>query len=413
MIHDELLAIILGGGKGTRLYPLTKLRAKPAVPIAGKYRIIDITLSSCLNSNVKKIYVLTQFNTHSLHRHIYDTYHLGRFSGGFVDILAAQQTAQNKKWYQGTADAVRQNLSYIANANAKYSLILSGDHIYRMDYKKFWDFHRSKRADVSISVQPVSAQEATSLGILKTDENHRISSFVEKPDEDQLEDLKSPGLPEETPYLASMGIYIFNTDILINKLHSIHEDDFGHDIIPLTIDTNRVFAYKFSGYWKDIGTIESFFNSNLELASDNPPFTFFDEESPIYTRARSLPGTRIDNAKINNCLIADGGNIKECELNNTVVGLRSYIDRDSVLENVVMMGADYYEHDTKRNIPHVGVGKNCYIKNAIIDKNVRIGDNVKIINVDDLENKESEYYEIKDGITVVPKNTITNADTTI
>ena len=259
MIHDELLAIILGGGKGTRLYPLTKVRAKPAVPIAGKYRIIDITLSNCLNSSVKKIYVLTQFNTESLHRHIYDTYHLDRFSGGFVDILAAQQTAQNKEWYQGTADAVRQNISYITNAQTKYSMILSGDHIYRMNYKKFWEFHKSKRAGVSISVQPVSAQEATSLGILKTDENHRIIKFVEKPNKEQLEDLKSPGLPDIKPYLASMGIYIFNTDILINKLHSIHEDDFGHDIIPQTIETNRVFAYRYEGYWKDIGTIKSFF----------------------------------------------------------------------------------------------------------------------------------------------------------
>lgn len=413
MIHEELLAIILGGGKGTRLYPLTKLRAKPAVPIAGKFRIIDITLSSCLNSNVKKVYVLTQFNTHSLHRHIYDTYHLGRFSGGFVDILAAQQTAQNKKWYQGTADAVRQNLSYIANANAKYSLILSGDHIYRMDYKKFWDFHRAKRADISISVQPVSAEEATSLGILKTDENHRIVKFVEKPDEEELENLKSPGLPEPTPYLASMGIYIFNTDILINKLHSIHEDDFGHDIIPLTIDTNRVFGYQFNGYWKDIGTIKAFFESNLELASHNPPFSFFDEDAPVYTRARSLPGSRVDKATINNSLIADGGKINECELNNTVIGLRSYIDRNSKLENVVMMGADYYEDETNKDIPHIGIGKNCYIKNAIIDKNVRIGDNVKITNKDNVENKESEYYEIKEGITVVPKNIIINAGTEI
>ena len=413
MIHDQLLAIILGGGKGTRLYPLTKLRAKPAVPIAGKFRIIDITLSSCLNSNVKKIYVLTQFNTHSLHRHIYDTYHMGRFSGGFVDILAAQQTAHNKRWYQGTADAVRQNLNYITNAKADYSLVLSGDHIYRMDYKKFWDFHRSKKADISISVQPVSAEEATSLGILKTNEHQRIVKFVEKPDEEQLGDLKSPGLPDETPFLASMGIYLFDTNILIDKLNSIHEHDFGHDIIPLTIKTNRVFGYKFNGYWKDIGTIKSFFESNLELAGHNPPFSFFDEEAPVYTRARSLPGSRVDNADISNSLLADGGKIYECELNNTVIGLRSYIDKGSRLENVVMMGADYYEQEVEGDIPRIGIGKDCYIKNAIIDKNVRIGDNVKIINKDNVTNKESEYYEIKDGITVIPKNTIINSGTEI
>lgn len=413
MIHDQLLAIILGGGKGTRLYPLTKYRAKPAVPIAGKYRIIDVTLSSCLNSNVKKIYVLTQFNTHSLHRHIYDTYHLGRFSGGFVDILAAQQTAQNKDWYQGTADAVRQNLNYITNANAEYSLVLSGDHIYRMDYKKFWDFHLSKKSELSISVQPVTAEEATSLGILKTDENSRIIKFVEKPDKEDLQDLKSPGLPADKPFLASMGIYLFNTDILIDKLNTIHEHDFGHDIIPLIIQSNRVFAYKFSGYWKDIGTIQAFFESNLELASHKPPFSFYDEESPIYTRARSLPGSRVDNAKISNSLLADGGKINQCELKNTVVGLRSYVDKGSVLENVVLMGADYYDEVQNQDIPPLGIGQDCHIKNAIIDKNARIGDNVKIVNKDNVENKESDYYEIKDGITVIPKNTIIHSDTVI
>ena len=409
----NLLAVILGGGKGTRLYPLTKYRAKPAVPVAGKFRIIDVTLSSCLNSNIRKIYVLTQFNTHSLHRHIYDTYQLGRFSHGFVDILAAEQTAHNKDWYQGTADAVRQNLHYITNAEADYTLILSGDHIYRMDYRKFWRFHKNVDANVSISVQPVSAEEATSLGILKTDKNHKIIEFVEKPDEEQLEDLKSPGLPEETPYLASMGIYLFNTRKLIEKLNEIDEDDFGHDIIPPTIKTDEVYAYRFNGYWKDIGTIQSFFETNLEIASQSPKFSFHDQRAPIYTRARSLPGTRIDNGKIVDSYIADGGSLKDCELRNSVVGLRSQIDRGAKLQNVILMGEDYYEKEPEGNLPELGIGKNCLIKNAIIDKNVRIGDNVKIINEDNIQNKKSDHWEIKDGIIVIPKNTIIRSGSVI
>ncbi|MBU0711141.1 glucose-1-phosphate adenylyltransferase [bacterium] len=405
MRKSDVLAVVLGGGKGTRLYPLTKYRAKPAVPFGGKFRIIDVPISNCLNSNIDQIYILTQFNTESLHRHIYSTYRLGRFTEGFVDILAAQQTTENMDWYQGTADAVRQNLEYIKEVNASYTIILSGDHLYRMDYNEFLKTHVEKKADITISVKPVSRNEASGFGILKTDQESRIHQFVEKPESNQLDAARSPGLTEETPFLASMGIYIFTTKVLIDILNQSSSDDFGRHIIPSSIGSYRVFAHSFSGYWRDIGTMESFFNANLELTSLKPPFTFYDENFPIYTRARSLPGSRVDNCSFEHTLLADGCFIEKSKIRKSVVGIRTIISRNSELENCVLMGNDFYESNNINYTVPIGIGENCIIKNAIIDKNARIGNNVRIINRDNAKTADRQNYYIREGIVVIPKNT--------
>ncbi|RKY62016.1 MAG: glucose-1-phosphate adenylyltransferase [Candidatus Neomarinimicrobiota bacterium] len=408
-----VLAVILGGGKGNRLYPLTKYRAKPAVPFGGKFRIIDIAISNCLNSGLDKIYILTQFNTESLHRHIYSTYRLGRFSNGFVDILAAQQTIENMDWYQGTADAVRQNLEYIKQIDAKYTIILSGDHLYRMDYNKFLETHIRNKADITIAVKPVSREDAPGFGILKTDRKNHIRDFIEKPGGDLLETACSPGLPEGTPFLASMGIYIFTTPVLVEILSADKRDDFGGHIIPASIKNYRVVAHPFGGYWRDIGTMASFFNANLELTSLKPPFTFYDENFPIYTRARSLPGSRIDNCSFKDTLLADGCFISNSIIKKSVIGIRTIISNNCELENCVVMGCDYYEKRSK-NIPvALGIGPRCTIKNTIIDKNARIGKNVKILNSDKIQNADAENYYIRDGIVVIPKNTTIPDNTVI
>jgi len=404
MRKSNVLAVILGGGKGSRLYPLTKYRAKPAVPFGGKFRIIDVPISNCLNSNFDKIYILTQFNTESFHQQIYSTYRLGRFTEGFVDILAAQQTTENMDWYQGTADAVRQNLEYIKEVNASYTIILSGDHLYRMDYNEFLKTHIEKKADITISVKPVSHRDASSFGILKTDNQNRIKEFIEKPGPEQLDSARSPGLPEETPFLASMGIYVFTTNVLIDILNQNSSDDFGRHIIPSCIANYPVFAHSFSGYWRDIGTMESFFRANMELTSFKPPFTFYDENSPIYTRARSLPGSRVDNCSFEQTLLADGCFIEQSKIRKSVVGIRTIISRNSELENCVLMGADFYESKNDTPSVPIGIGENCIIKNTIIDKNARIGNNVQITNRDNIQMADGHNYYIREGIVVIPKN---------
>ena len=401
----DVLAIILGGGKGTRLYPLTKYRAKPAVPFGGKFRIIDVPISNCLNSGINKIYILTQFNTHSLHRHIYSTYSLGPFSNGFVDILAAQQTMENTDWYQGTADAVRKNLPFINEIKAAYTMILSGDHLYRMDYRLFLEHHIKNKAEITVAVKPVSRQDAGHFGILQTDEKFRIVQFVEKPNAELLDKLKSPGLPDETPFLASMGIYIFATETLHKILGQNPSDDFGKNIIPASIPTLNVCAYQFDGYWRDIGTIESFFTANLELARFQPPFSLYDKHAPIYTHARSLPASRLENCSLTQTLLADGCHIGESNISESVVGIRTIIQKGTTIEKCVIMGADYFEQVQPEGSPQLGIGQNCVIKNAIIDKNARIGNNVQIVNRDQLKEYESELFSIRDGIVVIPKNT--------
>ncbi len=402
----EVLSIILGGGKGTRLFPLTKYRAKPAVPFGGKFRIIDVPISNCLNSGFEKIYILTQFNTESLHRHIYGTYRLGRFTEGFVDILAAQQTTENMDWYQGTADAVRQNLRFIQQVNSKYTIILSGDHLYRMDYTDFLNTHIQNKADITISVKPVSKQEAPGFGILQANKQNRVINFVEKPSLDNIDTVRSPGLPEKTPCLASMGIYIFSTNILMEILRQNSSDDFGKHIIPASIHNHNVFTHSFRGYWRDIGTMETFFQANLELTSLKPPFTFYDEKFPIYTRARSLPGSRVDNCQFESSLLADGCFIEKSTIKKSVIGIRTVIAENASLEKCVVMGCDYYtEKSSSGQIP-MGIGKNCIIRNAIIDKNAHIGRNVKILNQEKRTEFDGDNYYIRDGIVVIPKNAI-------
>ena len=409
----NVLSVILGGGQGSRLYPLTRYRAKPAVPILGKFRLIDIPISNSLNSGINKMYLLTQFNNHSLHRHVSDTYQFGQFSHGFVDILAAQQTNVSKDWYQGTADAVRQNSFLISNADTKYTLILSGDHLYRMDYRDFAENHIQKNADVSICVKPVDRESAKQFGILQTDENGRIIKFVEKPREAMLDDIKSPGLPEETPFLASMGIYFYNTDKLLQNLYDIPKEDFGKHIIPEIIEDQNVFAYHFNGYWKDIGTIESFFTANLELADINPPFDIYDEKAPFYTRPRFLPGSKMKDSYINNALVADGCFLNTVKVNKGVIGQRSMIRKGTVIDNAIILGFDYYDKNNESESVPLGIGENCIIKKSILDKNVRIGNNVQIINKNNIKDLEEDSYYIKDGIIVIPKHTVIPDNTII
>lgn len=380
----DVLGLVLGGGRGTRLDPLTKLRAKPAVPIAGKYRLVDIPISNCINSNIRKICVLTMFNSVSLHRHIGQTYKFDRFSGGFVQILAAEQTPDSEDWYQGTADAVRKQTLEIHATRTKDVIILSGDHLYRMDYRPYVKLHREKEADVTIAVQPVPVKDASRYGILKMNEDNRIITFAEKPKiEDELKDLVSiPG--SDKPYMASMGIYIFREPFLQWILRESSDSDFGKHIIPAAIERGKVYAYPFEGYWEDIGTVESFFNANLALTDLDPAFDLYDPRTPIYSRARYLPGSQVDYCQLVRVLLADGCRLQRAIITEAVIGLRSVIKPGTQLRQVVMMGADYYETEThhkenqRRKRPDIGIGENCVIERTIIDKNARIGRNVNI-----------------------------------
>jgi len=412
----DVLAVILGGGRGTRLYPLTKFRAKPAVPIGGKFRLIDIPISNCLHWDIKKIMVLTQFNTASLHRHIAQSYRFDSFSNGFLQILAAQQTIDDSNWYQGTADAVRKNLHYIKHQKVNTVVILSGDQLYRINLLDFMNYHNEKKADITIAVKPVLREQAGEFGILQIDDQRRIIRFVEKPKtETLLKELFTPteylGLDEKNlNYIASMGIYIFKKDVLIDLLEHNAKEDFGREVIPDSIDNHQVFAYVFTDYWEDIGTIKAFFEANLDFANPIPRFDFYNEATPIYTRKRFLPGSKIENCDIHYSLISEGSIIEGSKLTNTVIGTRSIIRSNSYLERVVMMGADYYESEAekaesvRRGHGHVGVGQHCIIRNAILDKNVRIGNQVRILNESGLQSFESERFSIVDGITVIPKD---------
>jgi glucose-1-phosphate adenylyltransferase len=412
----NVLAVILGGGRGTRLYPLTRFRAKPAVPIGGKFRLIDIPISNCLHWDIKKIMVLTQFNTASLHRHISQTYKFDGFSEGFLQILAAQQTIEDSNWYQGTADAVRKNIHYIKHQKVDHVVVLSGDQLYRIDLRDFMASHLGNDADVTIAVKPVRREQAGEFGILQIDDHRRIVRFVEKPKEKhQLDELFTPAgyldiAEQDLNYIASMGIYIFKKDVLIHLLEHNVKEDFGREVIPEAIHDQRVFAYVFTGYWEDIGTIKAFFEANLDFANPIPHFDFYNEQAPIYTRKRFLPGSKIENCDIHYSLISEGSIIEGSKLTNTIIGIRSIIRSSTYLERVVMMGADYYQgleewaEDASRERGPVGIGRNCVIRNAILDKNVRIGEGVRILNEKGLVNFTHDRYSIVDGITVVPKD---------
>jgi glucose-1-phosphate adenylyltransferase len=398
----DVLGIVMGGGRGTRLFPLTKMRAKPAVPIAGKYRLIDIPLSNCIHSGINKIAVLTQFKSVSLHRHISRTYIFDLFSSGWVEIFAAEQRDKSFEWYEGTADAVRKQLLEIESANLGFTLILAGDHLYRMDYSKLAEFHWEKNADITVAVQPVRREDASRLGLMKINDDNRIVSFSEKPKDPEV-------LKEFMTGDDSMGLYFFNTKLLIDILKNTSDTDFGGEIIPKVISKKRVYAYPFGGYWEDIGTIRSFYDTNLSLTHSDAPFKFTDRKKPVYTRPRFLPGSLIENAELSNVLFADGGYIKGATINDSIVGIRSQISENTILTKTVMMGADYYDTDITREngggVP-IGVGPNCRIEGAILDKNTRIGEGVSISSFPPGTDFDHESYSVIDGIVVVPKRSV-------
>lgn len=411
--NEEVTSIILAGGQGSRLFPLTQKRSKPAVPIAGNFRLIDIPISNCLHSDIRKIWIVTQFASASLHQHIASTYHMGFFNQGFISLLAATQTVGNNSWYQGTADAVRKNLEFFKRAKGNF-LILSGDHLYQMDYKKFANFHKENNADISISVIPVPRKDVSQLGILKASPTGEVIDFIEKPQDSAIIDSFSSDISQnkggkinEAPtYLASMGIYLFKKEVLFDILNSCNHEDFGKQIIPEAISKYKTMSYLFEGYWEDIGTVKSFFEAHLALTREKPEFNFYDEDRPIYTRPRFLPAAKINSSNIESSLISEGAIIDRSMIKDSVIGIRSRIHEGCTLERVVMMGGDIYGTSKKR--PDVGmppgIGEHSVIKNAIIDKNARIGRNVQLININNVENGEFGNIYIKDGIIIVPKN---------
>jgi len=421
--NPKLLAVILGGGAGNRLFPLTQQRSKPAVPLGGKYRLIDIALSNCINSDILRTFVLTQYNSASLNRHIAQTYRFSNLSDGFVEILAAEQTPESPHWYQGTADAVRQVLPHIRDWGIDTLLILSGDHLYRMDYRQFLERHRQTNADVTVSVIPCAPGPASEFGLLKTDETGRIVEFKEKPKGDELlsmqVDTTQLGLDaneaQRRPYLASMGIYVFQYEQLERLLA---EDpaamDFGKHIIPAAIKSREVQAFMFDGYWEDIGTIGAFYRANLDLTSKIPKFNLFDAEAPVFTRARYLPPSKIEETEINDSMISDGCIVNGAKLTNSIIGLRSRISKGVQVESSILMGNDYYQTfedmrlDLSRGLPRVGIGEGTVIKKAIIDKNARIGKNARLLNesgVVEVDGQGGSYF-IRDSLIIVPKNAV-------
>ena len=421
-MKPNVISIVLGGGRGSRLYPLTYSRSKPAVPIAGKYRLVDIPISNCLNSGYNKILVLTQFNSASLNSHIKNSYHFDIFSKGFVDILAAEQNVENEEWYQGTADAVRQSMKHLDKYDYDYILILSGDQLYQMDFRELIDFHCMNEGDITIATIPVNAKDAPGFGILKSDTEGNITSFIEKPTHDMLHEWKSEvsekSKNEGKEYLASMGIYVFSKDMLKKMFDEDPGDDFGGELIPNGIGTYKTLSFQYDGYWTDIGTIDSFFDANLDLTRDFPKFNLFSK-APIYTRARMLPPSKILGSYVSKAIFGDGCIIMADKIENSIVGNRSRVDRGSTIMSSYMMGADFYQQTTEivkndeQGVPNLGVGKYCYIENAILDKNCRIGDNVRIIGGKHLPDGDYDDYSIKDGIVVVKKNAVINPGTII
>jgi len=422
---SEVLSIVLGGGKGTRLFPLTQFRSKPAVPFGGKFRLVDIPISNCINANLRQIYIVTQFNSASLHLHIGQTYIFDSFTNGFVEILAAEQTFEHSSWYEGTADAVRKNFPHFRTQNPSYYIILSGDQLYRMDLQELLKQHIDSGAAITIACTGVTRENASGLGILKVDKNNQITEFLEKPGPAKdISDFRAPnellsGKNKDDCYLASMGIYVFNSkameDCLANEL-----TDFGKEIIPAAISRLKVNAYLFDGYWEDIGTIRNFYDTNLELTALRPHFDFYDEQKPIYTHMRNLPPSKMNFSNMNQSIASEGCIITNANITNSIVGIRTIVETGSSLNGVVCMGADYYETDAQKaqnaeaRIPNVGIGRGAIIKGAIIDKNVCVGEGCRI-GVDDIKRTDGNYghYYIVDGIIVIPKNTILYPGTTI
>jgi glucose-1-phosphate adenylyltransferase len=423
----KVLCVILGGGSGTRLFPLTKDRAKPAVPLAGKYRLVDIPISNCINSDLRNIYVLTQFQSASMHRHISGSYKSDPFTGGFVEILAAQQTFSDASWWHGTADAVRKNLIHFLPHEPDYILVLSGDQLYRMDFRDVLQQHLETRAEVTVATIPVIRRDVSSLGIMQMDETRRIHRFVEKPKDAALQDsLRLPresygalGIPgDEELFLASMGIYLFNRDVLVELLKN-DLADFGKHVIPGAIESRQVFSYVFQGYWEDIGTIRAFFEAHLDLAAEQPRFSFFDMSAPIFTRPRWLPGSKLNGGTLDHAMLCDGCIINDAKIAHSVIGIRSIIGVGAKISRAILMGCDFYEsmesieaHEAQ-GLPRMGIGKNANIENAIIDKNARIGDNVVISPAGKPDSVDHPLYYIRDGIVIIPKNAVIPSGTVI
>jgi glucose-1-phosphate adenylyltransferase len=418
MDSKSVVAVILGGGAGSRLYPLTSTRSKPAVPIAGKYRLVDIPISNCINSSINRMFVLTQYNSASLNKHIKNTYQFSAFSKGFVDILAAEQTPDSLGWFQGTADAVRQSLKHIGNNDFDYVLILSGDQLYQMDFGAMIDNHAAQGADITIATIPVGERDAPEFGILKADEENLITSFIEKPKKELLpewiSDTGSEMKNQGRNYLASMGIYIFSRKLLFDLLETEKKDatDFGKEIIPSSIGKSKVISYQYDGYWTDIGNIYSFFEANLALTLEIPLFNLFDNRNVVYSRARMLPPAKISGTTLEHTLIAEGCIISASRIENSVIGIRSRIGQGSTVVSCYMMGSDYYEtleeinHNAERSLPKLGIGDRCYIKNVIIDKNCRIGNDVRINGGAHLADADHSLYVVKDGIVVLKKGAV-------
>jgi glucose-1-phosphate adenylyltransferase len=415
-MNNEVLAIILGGGQGSRLFPLTQHRSKPAVPIGGSYRLIDIPISNCLHADIRRIFVLTQFNSASLNRHISQTYRMDPFSQGFVEILAAEQTPDNPNWYQGTADAVRQAARHIVRYDADYYLILAGDHLYRMDYSELVDAHADRGADITIAAQPVSVDDASSMGIFRFDRTGQIVAFEEKPTRGRLDEIGQSippgamltGHAADKPFVASMGVYVFSRDVLLDAIEEAGATDFGRQIIPAALGRYRVNAHLFRGYWADVGTVASFFEANLMLTRQGSPFTLHDPRRPIYTRARFLPGARLNDCTARDAIVAEGCVIDRATIEGSIVGIRTHVQSGTTIRRSVLLGADFYEDDqdapARGDRLRLGIGRDVVLDRVIVDKNARIGDGARLANDAGVQHADGDGYYIRDGVIVVPKD---------
>jgi len=417
---NDVLTLILGGGRGTRLFPLTHMRSKPAVPIGGKYRLIDIPISNCLHAGLKKIFVLTQFNSASLNRHIAQTYRLDTFSEGFVEVLAAEQTPDSSAWFQGTADAVRQGARHFAGYDADHYLILAGDHLYRMDFCDLIESHIENRADITIAAQPVTREDATDMGIFRFDQDGQIAGFEEKPDAARLAEMRGSvtggavraGVSADRPFVASMGIYVFSREVLFESLQQPGVD-FGKELIPRALSTYTVHPYIYRGYWADVGTIQSFYQANMQLAQRSAPFNFFHPRFPIYTHPRFLPGTRIHDARIDNSIVTEGCFLDHCAISDSVVGIRTHVAAGAQVSRSVLLGADSYDEEESADALPLGVGRGVVLDRVIVDKNARIGEGARLVNAAGLDHADGDGYYIRNGIVIVPKGAVVKPGTTV
>jgi glucose-1-phosphate adenylyltransferase len=424
-VNNEVVSLILGGGQGSRLFPLTQQRSKPAVPIGGQYRLIDIPVSNCLHADLRRIFVLTQFNSASLNRHITQTYHMDLFSAGFVEILAAELTPDNPHWFQGTADAVRQAARHFVRYDADYYLILAGDHLYRMNYNELLDAHTDRRADITIAAQPVGRSDASSMGIFRFDRGGQIVAFEEKPKGERLDEI-SRSIPEgatfaghspEKPFIASMGIYVFSRDVLLDLLNGDAATDFGREIIPSALGKYRVKAYLFRGYWADVGTVDSFYDANLMLTRSGSPFKFYDPRRPIYTHPRFLPGARLDDCSVRQAIICDGSYLEHATIEESIIGIRTNVQSGTTIRRSIVIGADFYDADSDQpargDSPRLGIGRDVVLDRVIVDKNARIGDGARLVNEAGVQEADGDGYYIRSGVVIVPKDGVIKPGTIV